>query len=200
MRLFLNKLYLYSGYLAALFILSICLIVVVQVGLNIFDKLSQLLFGTAIGMSIPSYSDFTGFFLAASSFFALAYTLREGGHIRVTLFISVLPRSIRRIVEIGVVFLAGAITVFVTFYTILLTYESWEYGDLSTGIIPVPLWIPQLAVTCGLVVLSIAFADELVGLLRGHDASYEGKGEQLLSDIDAENIQKEKDLTPAGEK
>lgn len=199
MRLILNKLYLYSGYLAAFFIFAICMIVVIQVGLNIIDKVGQLLFGTAIGMSIPSYSDFTGFFLAASSFFALAYTLREGGHIRVTLFLSVFPRRIKQVVEFGVVLLAGTITVFVTYYMALLTHESWSYGDLSTGIVPVPLWIPQMAVTAGLVVLSIAFVDELFCLIRGQEASYEGKGEQLLTETEAVNNQKE-EFTPAGEK
>ncbi len=199
MRLILNKLYLYSGYLAAFFIFAICMIVVIQVGLNIIDKVGQLLFGTAIGMSIPSYSDFTGFFLAASSFFALAYTLREGGHIRVTLFLSVFSRRIKRVVEFGVVLLAGTITAFVTYYMALLTHESWSYGDLSTGIVPVPLWIPQMAVTAGLVVLSIAFVDELFCLIRGQEASYEGKGEQLLTETEAVNNQKE-EFTPAGEK
>lgn len=200
MRIFLNKLYLYSGYLAALFILAICVIVMVQVGLNIIDKIGKTLFGVAIGMSIPSYSDFTGFFLAASSFFALAYTLREGGHIRVTLFLSMFPRLVRKIVEIAVVFVAGAITIFATAYVGLLTHESWEFGDLSTGIVPVPLWIPQLAVLAGLVVLSIAFIDEFIGLLRGHEASYEGKGEQLLVKPEPVELQKQEEYTPVGEK
>ena len=52
--------------------------------LNLIDRISSLLTGQAIGLTIPSYADFTGFFLAASSFFALAHTHREGGHIRVS--------------------------------------------------------------------------------------------------------------------
>ena len=64
--------------LAATFIAAICLLVFAQVLLNLVDRIAKMTTGAAIGLAIPSYADFTGFFLAASSFLALAYTLREG--------------------------------------------------------------------------------------------------------------------------
>ncbi|NNK14741.1 MAG: TRAP transporter small permease, partial [Desulfofustis sp.] len=91
MRKFLDSLYLASGWAAAFFIAAICSLVVAQVCLNLIDRISGLITGTAIGLTIPSYADFTGFFLAAASFLALAHTLRQGAHIRVTLLISHLP-------------------------------------------------------------------------------------------------------------
>jgi len=35
--------------------------------------------------TIPSYSDFSGFMLAAATFLAMPYTFRSGGHIKVSL-------------------------------------------------------------------------------------------------------------------
>jgi len=172
MRTLLDRLYLSSGWAAACCIAAIGSLVVVQVGCNLIDRVSSLLTGTAIGLTIPSYADFTGFFLAGASFLALAHTLRQGDHIRVTLFISHLPARFTRPVEIWCVIVAGAISLYFTWYTALLVWESYQFHDLSSGMIAVPLWIPQSAMLLGLVILSIALIDELVGLFRGSKPSY----------------------------
>lgn len=182
MRRILDFIYRAAGGLAAFFILAIVALVFAQVCLNLVDKIAVGLTGNGIGLTIPSYADFTGFFLAASTFLALAYTLRAGGHIRVTLVIGRLPSRAQRMVEVIVVGIALAMSAFATWYMILLVYESVEFGDRSSGMVSVPLWLPQLPVALGLVILSLALADELIGLLRGRPASWEGKGESLLSE------------------
>ena len=184
MRTLLNGLYRISGWLAACFIGAIGLLVVVQVGCNLIDRFSALITGTAIGLTIPSYADFTGFFLAAGSFLALAHTFREGGHIRVTLLLSHLPPAFARIIEFWCVGVAAAISCYFTWYTALLVWESFEFNDLSPGMIAIPLWIPQLGMLFGLVILSIALIDEIVCLVKGNDPSYQGKGENLLANDD----------------
>ena len=182
MRRLLDGLYKSSLYTGAFFILAICTVVVAQVSLNLADRLARLVVGNAIGLTIPSYSDFTGFFLAAASFLALAGTLREGGHIRVTLVIGMLPRKAHKLVDIGAVALALSIAAYATWYSMFLVYDSWIYNDLSPGMVPVPLWLPQSAIAVGLLILTIALIDEIVCQLRGEDASWEGKGENLLGD------------------
>ncbi len=180
MRQYLNRLYLWSGWIAAMFIAAICALVFAQVTLNLIDRISTLTTGYAIGLTIPSYADFTGFFLAASSFFALAHTHREGGHIRVSLIIQNLPPKARIAIEYWSVGLAVLATAYFTVYMALLVHESLTYNDLSPGIIPVPIWIPQSAVLAGLAVLTVALVDDFVRLLQGRKPSYEGKGEKLL--------------------
>ena len=182
MRRALDLVYRLSGGLAALFILAIVALVFAQVCLNLADKVSAALFGGGIGLTIPSYADFTGFFLAASTFLALAYALRAGGHIRVTLLVGRLPEGARRITEIAVVLIALAMSAYATWYLVLLVAESLEYGDRSPGMVSVPLWVPQLPVAIGLAILTLALADELIGMLRGTPPSWEGKGENLLSE------------------
>jgi len=112
----------------------------------------------------------------------LAFTLREGGHIRVTLFLQHLSPRVRRFFEFWCITLAMAVSVYFTWYMGLLVLESFTYNDLSSGMVPVPIWIPQSAMLAGLTVLSIALADELFGLMRGADPSYHNKGENLLED------------------
>lgn len=182
MRNYLDKLYRGSCWLAAGCIAAICLLVVSQVALNLIDRLSTILTGSAIGLTIPSYADFTGFFLAAASFFALAHTLRSGGHIRVNLLISHLPETVRRLVEIWCVGFAASISLYFTWYTFALTHESFIYNDLSPGMVAVPIWIPQSTMLGGITVLSIALVDEMVTVVRGKVPSYSASGDRLLDE------------------
>ena len=169
LRRSLDFIYLAAGALAALFILAIVVLVFAQVGLNLADK-------------IWAYADFTGFFLAASSFLALAHTLRAGGHIRVTLLIGRMPKGQRRFMEICVVAVALAMSAYAAWYMGLLVLESFKYGDHSAGMVSVPLWIVQTPVLVGLAILTLALTDELFRLLAGRSPSWDGKGENLLSE------------------
>ena len=54
-----------------------------------------------------------------------------------------------------------------------MTCHSWRFNDMSQGVIAVPLWIPQLGYAAGLVILLIAFVDELIHVLRGNPPRYE---------------------------
>ncbi len=182
MRKGLDTLYRGSCWIAAGCIAAICLLVVCQVSLNLIDRLSSLLTGSAIGLTIPSYADFTGYFLAAASFMALAFTLREGGHIRVSLIISHFSPGLRHVTEIWCIGLASCMSFFFTWYTFSLTHESFIYNDLSPGMVAVPIWIPQSAMLAGLIVLSIALLDELICVIRGNKPSYDGKGESLMAE------------------
>jgi len=172
MRSALDRLYAASGALSAAFLVAICLIVLGQVACNAIDAALPLFGRSPIGLVIPSYAEFAGFFLAASSFLALAYTLRADGHIRVRLLLQRLPAGAQRAAEYWCLCAALFVSAYFAWYAWRLVAESFEYNDMSPGIVPVALWIPQSAMALGLSVLAIAFLDELVGLLRGQRASY----------------------------
>lgn len=173
MRKALDRLYLASGVLAALFLVLICLIVLAQVTANAIGKVSQWITGTAMGLVVPSYADFTGYFLAASSFLALAYTLRHGTHIRVSLLIQAAGPLARRIVELWCTGLGALASGYFAWWAVSLVGESLHFGDVSAGMVAVPLWLPQSSMALGLIILTIAMADEFLRTLRGGMPSYE---------------------------
>lgn len=162
MRLFLDKLYRLSGTIAGCLIIAICLLVSTQVLLTA----SSRLFGPVLPSTIPSYADFSGFMLAGASFLALAYTLRQGGHIRVNLVTQKLPLKLQITMEFVVLMLATGVIGYVLWFMLQLILESYHYGDMSTGIVPIPLAIPQSIVAAGLAVLLIALVHTLLDLLR----------------------------------
>lgn len=195
MRNFLDKLYALSGAIAATFILSICIVVLLQVGANMISTFIQAVTGKPYGLAIPSYSEFTGYFLVGATFFALASSLRHGAHIRVTLIIGALRSNIRRFSEIMACLVGLGFSTFFAWYSILMVMNSFKFNDLSAGILPIPTWIPQVSMPLGLIVLSIALADTLIELLRGQRPDFLDSEEETLaasnSKAIAENGEKE---------
>ena len=158
----LDRLYDAAGWLAALAVLFICAIVSAQIGLNILARLG----GPGMSFTIPSYADFAGYALAAASFLALAHTLRRGGHIRVSLVTDRLPAAARWGAELVTLALSTAMAGFASWYMVALVAESIHYGDMSTGIVAIPIWIPQVPVAAGLILLTTALAQTLAESLR----------------------------------
>jgi TRAP-type C4-dicarboxylate transport system permease small subunit len=168
----LDALYRVSGALAAFFLVAICAIVLLQVGANVVDKIAEWTTGAPIGLVVPSYAEFAGFFLAASSFLALAYTLRHGGHVRVSLFVRRSSGRPRRALELWCTGVAALLAGYFAYFAIRLVIESWRFDDLSTGLVPVPIWIPQSSLALGLVILTVALLDEFATLWRGGEPAY----------------------------
>jgi TRAP-type C4-dicarboxylate transport system permease small subunit len=184
LRRALDALYRGSGALAALFLVAICVVVLLQVGANAIDKIAEWVTGAPIGLVVPSYSEFAGFFLAASSFLALAYTLRHGGHVRVSLLVRRATGTPRRALELWCTGAAAVLCGYFAYFTVRLMIESWRFDDLSPGLIPVPLWIPQASVALGLIVLTVALADEFAVVLRGGEAAYMAAERQLEAQME----------------
>ncbi|HEX7005593.1 MAG TPA: TRAP transporter small permease subunit [Alphaproteobacteria bacterium] len=175
----LDLLYRGSGALGALFLVAICVVVLLQVGANVVDKLAEWLTGAPIGLVVPSYAEFAGFFLAASSFLALAYTLRHGGHVRVSLLVRRLAGGPRRAVELWCTGVAALLTGYFAYFAIRLAIEAWRFGDLSPGLVAVPIWIPQSSLALGLIILTVALVDEFETVRRGGEAAYMAAERQL---------------------
>ncbi|MDZ7824023.1 MAG: TRAP transporter small permease [Ahrensia sp.] len=160
-RLF-QKLYDISGAVAGGLIVLICLLISAQILLNGFGRLSPGL----LPSTIPSYSDFSGFMLAGATFLGLAHTLRAGGHIRVNLVTQSLPKRAQILTEAVVIIIAIALTGYLTWFMSALVLESAHYGDKSTGIIPIALWIPQSVAVFGVGLFLVALVHTLIDLIR----------------------------------
>ena len=126
---------------------------------------------------VPSYAEFTGFFLVAASFLALANALRHGSHIRVVLVIRGLKDRARRRIELWCTGSGAAFSAYFTWFTVEMVVESYPFNDISPGIVPGPIWIPQVSMAVGLVVLTIALADEFLTVLSGRRPAY-AKGDE----------------------
>ena len=112
---------------------------------------------------------------------ALAHTLKRGEHIRVTLLLNFLKGGAKKAFEIWALAIATLLALLFSAYSCKLAWQSHEFHDISTSSDATPLWIPQIAMALGTVILAIAFLDELVLEMMGKrvDAS---SGEALRNE------------------
>ena len=116
---------------------------------------------------VPGVDAYAGYLMAAAGFLALAHTLKRGEHIRVTLLINALRGHSRKALEVWALVVALLLAALFAFYSCRLAWQSYTFNDISTSNDATPLWIPQLSMAWGTLVLAIAFLDELVLELRG---------------------------------
>jgi TRAP-type C4-dicarboxylate transport system permease small subunit len=142
-----------------------------MIGLLAMVTLSIL--GRQLHFNIPGVDAYAGYMMAAAGFLALAHTLKRGEHIRVTLLLSALKGSARHGLEIWALAVASALAVLSAYYSCRLSWQSYTFHDISTSSDATPLWLPQLSMAAGTVILAIAFIDELVLEVRGRRAHHD---------------------------
>jgi TRAP-type C4-dicarboxylate transport system permease small subunit len=155
MRKALDALYDGAAALAALFLLGLLVMVLLSVT------------GRQFNFYVPGTDAYAGYLMAASGFLALAHTLKRGEHIRVTLILAALSGRWKKGLEVWALAFAAALSALFAFYCCRLSWQSRGFNDISTGSDATPLWIPQIGMAVGTVILAIAFVDELVLEIRG---------------------------------
>ncbi|AXS41344.1 TRAP transporter small permease [Breoghania sp. L-A4] len=172
MRAALDGLYRAAAGLAAACLVSIALLVVAQVGCRLIDGARGLIGLDPLGLLVPSLAEIAGFLLVGASFLALASTLRHAAHIRVSILLQHVPRSVGRMLEVWVLAAASALICYFAWHAAWLSYDSYFYNEVSFGIVPVPLFIPQTVMTLGIIVFAVSLIDDLVVALSGREPSY----------------------------
>ena len=147
---FLKKIYRISGYIAAIFLIFVALFILTGIISRIFS------------FYIRGLSEYSGYSMAASSFFALAYTFYDKGHIRITLFLEKLDKVKKRFIEIWCLTIASFFSGFLAFYFIKMTIISIKFKERSEGADEILIWIPQTSVAIGSLVFFICVFHHLV--------------------------------------
>ncbi len=140
-------------------------------------------------VAVPGTTEFAGYAMAATSFFALCYALTRGAHIRVSIILNA-NDFLRRWLDVFAVFGAAVIATYFARYAIKANFFSEMLNDRtqgqdqipewlvslfsldfaaaiqgSTTLVYTPVWIPQLAMSIGTILLAIALWDTLYRML-----------------------------------
>ncbi len=172
MRRVLDTLYLWSGYVAAVFLVAIAVTIIAQI------------VGRFFGVAIDS-TESAGFSMAAATFLGLAHTFKQGAHIRVSLLVGLAKGRLRTALELWSVGFGATGMAYFCYWAGDLVYYSYVFHEISPGLLAVPFWIPRLAMAVGSGILTIALVDEFVCILRGAVPSYEANAETVLAGPEA---------------
>ena len=147
---FLKNIYRFSGYIAAFFLILVATFILIGIASRIF------------GFYIRGLAEYSGYCMAASSFFALAYTFVEGGHIRITLFLEKVSGVKKKLLEIWCLIIASFYSGYVAFYFIKMLKISYEFQERSEGADEILIWIPQTSVAIGSLIFFVCVFHQFI--------------------------------------
>lgn len=154
-RRLLDALYGFSAWMAALSMVGLLLLVVAAIA------------GRQFGFNLDGVDAYAGYSMAAAGFLALAPTLKRQEHIRVTLLTARLGAGAKRGAEIWALLIGVLLAGVFAYFSTQLAWISYDIHDVSSGNDATPLWIPQISMAVGTLILLIALIDELVLELLG---------------------------------
>lgn len=140
--------------LAATCFVAVAVLVLYQLGGQVFPYVPR------------SADEFAGYCMGASAFLGLADALRSGDHIRVTLVTERFPPRGRRFLDWVALATGLGLAVWIAWYTARLAIVSWQLDDVSSGLIALPMWVPQGGMAWGAIAFVVAML-ELAMKMRG---------------------------------
>jgi len=145
----LRKLYRFSGFIASLFLIFVAVFILIGISSRIF------------GFYIRGLAEYSGYCMAAASFFALAYTFVEGGHIRITLFLEKVSKTKKNILELWCLVVATYFSGYLAYYFIKMLIISYKFQERSEGADEILIWIPQTSVALGSTIFFVCVFHQL---------------------------------------
>ena len=147
-------------YMAAAMLGAVCVALICV--LMVFQSL-----GREFGMNTGATNDIVSWLCAAAAFLTMAHAFKHGDFVRVTLVLEKVSAPTRRVMELGSLFIALVAVAYLAWWACRFTYQSYEFNELAQGLLPLPIWIPQMSFAFGSVLLLVAVFDEFVIVARG---------------------------------
>jgi len=130
-----------------------------------FDVLGRRFGGPFSGVT----DEMSEYALALGASWALAYTLRSGGHVRVDVLFEYFGPRLRRALDALALGIMMVFAATVSVFLWKLVASSYAIGATGHSIIQTPQWIPQAAMALGYTLLALVGLTSLVAVLLGAD-------------------------------
>ena len=137
---------------------------VVIVGLILVEILLRGVFNTSTLVA----DEYSAYFYTALVMLGLGHTLRQGGHIRITLLSARLGRGAARLLDLTALAVALALCSFALYHSVLMVYDGYVLKMNADSISETPIWIPQTLVPLGLALFDLQLAAEFLRRLLSY--------------------------------
>lgn len=124
--------------------------------------LSEIVVRSVFNGTLYVTEEYSGYLMAALTFLALGYTLREKGHIRMTFLHNVFQGRSRLILDMICYVIGFAFSAVLTWVTFLFFWDSFVSGTRSMQISETWLAIPQFFLPAGAFLLTLQFLAEFL--------------------------------------
>ena len=138
------------GYAAAVVSAVLTLSIVVMI-------LGEIAARSLFNISISFAWEYSAYAMGVAMFGGAAFTLRTGGHIRVSLLAGRLPPPAAHWLDVVCTFLGAGLAGYIAIAVGQLAWRSFEAGSTSPTVSATPLAIPQTAIAIGAMLLGLQF-------------------------------------------
>ncbi len=130
-------------------------------------------FAQVIARYVFNYSfvwalELVSFLFAWMIFIGMSYGVREGSHIGMDAVVKLMGEKTGRYITILATLLCIA-------YSVIIFIGSWNYITMVYGLgnyaqdLPIPVWIPRLALPVGFALLTVRFCQVLAQVIKGEN-------------------------------
>ena len=123
--------------------------------------------------------EYSAYCMAMAIFCAAAYTLRTGGHIRVSLLSASVPPRAAWWIDLLATVVGTCISAYITLALIHLAWRSFQSGSLSATISATPLAIPQGVIAFGALLLTVQLMLRVYRLCYGLETEQDSDAFQV---------------------
>ena len=116
---------------------------------------AEIALRTLFSVSLPFAWEYSAYALGGLIFAGLGWTLRTGGHIRVTAAYDRLPAILVRATELAAAGIGTMLAVMLAWTLTALCIQSYIDGTRSFLVSETPLFIPQIAIALGAIGLAL---------------------------------------------
>lgn len=141
----------FGAALSALFMVLIVLLIGSEIVLRSLFNLSTLI-----------SDEYSAYFFVAMVLLGLAFTLKEEGHIRITLITSMVGKKAELVLEVIATLTAIALIFFAIYYSSIMVYDSWYLDIQADSISETPIYLTQMVIPVGLVMLEFQLVARLL--------------------------------------
>lgn len=136
--------------------------------------MAEVLLRKFLGVTLGGMDEITGYVLAVSVTWTLAFALLEQAHIRIDVLYNLAGRRMRAALDLISLAAMTGFVLLVTYWAGQLLKSTLQFGSTSNSALQVPLWLPQSLWFGGLVFFSLTLLllclRVFVYLLRGDAA------------------------------
>ena len=134
----------WGAYLSSLAMLSIVTLILVEIVLRTFFNSSTMI-----------SDEYSGYLMVTMVMLGLSYTLAEGSHIRITILSERLKGRAAQSLDLVATLIAAALCGYALYHSLWMVQDTYSYRILADSISETPLYLPQILIPVGLLLLEL---------------------------------------------
>jgi len=122
--------------------------------------------GRKLGHSTGVAFEITGYLLLIAVFLGMAYTMKLGRHIEITLVTSRLSQRVRRRLRVATSVVGLAFIGWLFWFTLQNVIFSYTFKSVTRTALRTPMWLSESLVPIGLALLALAIIVQTIKLIK----------------------------------